>query len=797
MLCAFRAASRRAILAALLALACGSGTEKQLEEARTLRHARRPAEAIAILRQLIERAPDDLQVNYELGMALAESDQTNVAMVYLQKAEASPELGPVAGLALGQIYLTGQNFEEAIRAATRVLEREPDNAEALALRAIAAVHAGRLDETIRDADRALALNSEDHLMRVAKATALMRLGRLDEAEREFLSLRERAAESGEDTAAPGCASYADFLAEGRKDAARAEREYDRCVELYPGDEAVLALALPFYNEHGKGDKALALLRRAAEQNPKALPVAKQLAARVAAKGDVAEGDRILREHAERADTPAAFAALADFRRSHGDVEGAIQAIDRAIALTPKAADALLLVAVDLDVDAKRIDAARAAAARIELPVYRDFANARIRLAEGDAKGALAALETGLRSWPNNAGARFLAGTAALALGDRERALTEFVEATRSDRDATDAALAAAQLYLRRGEFDTAIEMATRHIETNRPGKVTAMLVAARAEEARGRRDAALSLARSAVREAPHDADALSVLAGLLRQGGDAAAVEREIAKSGVDLTDPVNERAIRTLASIRAERGNAAGALALADAGIAKHPDAPFFHELRGRILLLGGRLPEAKAELERALAIDAGYAPAEAALGSLLSRSGDAARGLELLDRAAERAPDEPDHAYQAALLVLSQGRTDEAITRLRAIVEKYPAHAGSRNELAWLLASRKQELPFALELAQRAARLTPRAEVLDTLGFVQLTSGDAAGAVGSLERSLALRPDAPGSRYRLGLALAATGRTAEAERAFRGALAGGAFPEAGDARARLAELERGRRAP
>jgi tetratricopeptide (TPR) repeat protein len=271
------------------------------------------------------------------------------------------------------------------------------------------------------------------------------------------------------------------------------------------------------------------------------------------------------------------------------------------------------------------------------------------------------------------------------------------------------------------------------------------------------------------------------------------AAEKQLAASGLDFTDPANEVAIRALADLRVSAGEPARALALADAGIAKHADSAFFQELRGRILVLAGEVDEARAALERALEIDPADAAASAALGSLYGRKGDAARGLELLDAAVKLEPDEPDHAYQAALLVLANGREDDAIRRFRAILERDPTHVATCNELAWLLASRKQELPLAEELAIRAVRIRPGPDVLDTLGWVYLQAGDPKNAVPPLEASLELRPGAAGSRYRLGLALAALGQTADAERAFRAALAAGDFREAADARARLAELERG----
>ena len=65
------------------------------------------------------------------------------------------------------------------------------------------------------------------------------------------------------------------------------------------------------------------------------------------------------------------------------------------------------------------------------------------------------------------------------------------------------------------------------------------------------------------------------------------------------------------------------------------------------------------------------------------------------------------------------------------------------------------------------------------------------------TLEQAVAQKPDDPGFRYRLGLALARSGRDAAAREAFTRALATGSFPEAEQARAELARLGSDRRQP
>ena len=62
----------------------------------------------------------------------------------------------------------------------------------------------------------------------------------------------------------------------------------------------------------------------------------------------------------------------------------------------------------------------------------------------------------------------------------------------------------AGFYLRKGEFERALQLASRHYEKRKSGQLQALLVSARAEHARGRIASAKSIADQAVREFPND-----------------------------------------------------------------------------------------------------------------------------------------------------------------------------------------------------------------------------------------------------------------------------------------------------
>jgi tetratricopeptide (TPR) repeat protein len=143
---------------------------------------------------------------------------------------------------------------------------------------------------------------------------------------------------------------------------------------------------------------------------------------------------------------------------------------------------------------------------------------------------------------------------------------------------------------------------------------------------------------------------------------------------------------------------------------------------------------------------------------------------------------------------LYLSQGELAKAQQAFEKVVAEQPDLASARNDLAFVLAERGEQLERALELARSAQQaLGENPAAIDTLGYVYYRSGQLEPALAELERAVALAEARPGERspvytYHLGLVLQALGRNDEAAVAFQRSLAGGSdFPEAEDARRRL----------
>lgn len=274
------------------------------------------------------------------------------------------------------------------------------------------------------------------------------------------------------------------------------------------------------------------------------------------------------------------------------------------------------------------------------------------------------------------------------------------------------------------------------------------------------------------------------------------------------------DAALRSLALVQMQRGNAAEAAAILTRFSARAPGDLELRRLLAQALVASGRPDEAVQTLEeaRALAPDdpeiafllaAGYLQTEKlAAARLLFADVAAARPLpqtwvligrtyrdfRLFDeaRAAFRKALDQDpatrraHYYLGTLALMSEGDVplDEAIREFQAELALAPDDPIVNLRLGMALADARQD-EAALPPLTTAARLAPSAVAFHHLGRSQFAVGQAAEAVVSLRRALALASGDEPSRvrrihYQLALALRDTGASAEAAPHFEAAKTG-----------------------
>ncbi len=174
-------------------------------------------------------------------------------------------------------------------------------------------------------------------------------------------------------------------------------------------------------------------------------------------------------------------------------------------------------------------------------------------------------------------------------------------------------------------------------------------------------------------------------------------------------------------------------------------PEAAVRAYIRGDTRIVKGDRAGARQDLERATALDEGYAKAQGSLASLYELDGQH-------DLAHER--------YRKQLAVDKQ-------------------NAVALNNLAYGLAVRKNAPREALPLAQKAQAIEPKnPAIADTLGWVYFLLGDHQQAVRYLGQAAQGAPRSAEIRLHLAEALLAAGRIEDARKQF--AAAGAASPDA-----------------
>jgi len=771
---------------------CGA-EEDRLAKIRALQNIRRFDESIAELREVLAETPELPEANYRLGVALARTGNPSRSVWALEKASESSAFSIPANLQLASVQFELNNFEESIRASDRVLAVDPNHRDALSLNAQAHVGARQLDEALIDTSHLLELDPDDYSTLVVHATVLAELGRKREAKAAHERIKQISEASGDEKrAGRGCLAPPLFAKDNLGDLERAEELYNDCASKYPGDRFVIGHIASFFESVGKPQRAIELIERAVVETPEDLALRSALATLLARLGRTEEAEAVLKEAVDRLGIEAAGNQLVRHYRRQRDPQSALEVIEEIVDKTGGAADSLQFIRADLLVDVGQLDRAEELANHFEEPSYTSMIRGRILLTRGDAEAALAAFDEGIASWPSNAGARYLAGMAALQLGNFERAVTELRESVRVDDSATEAARILARLYFDRREYAQAIAFSTIARKHGGPAERAENLkLEARAFAALAEFDRARSTIRTLAVSPGREGEAAGELAAVERVALGSAAAIAAIENLDLDLRMPANESALRSLAHDFVVVARADRAIAAIDRALQARPDSASLHALMGTTLARAYRSIDARSAFKRALAIDANHPEALGGMAALAGAEGDTERAVALFDRAAGIEADNEVYAYAAAQLVLASGDRNAAEARLRAIVQRSAGHPEARNDLAWLLAIDGSDLDPALALAKQASRMRPESATLDTLWPVHIKRGAVEEATDALERAIADSGHSPTAYYHLAVALSRSGNTKRAREMLKRALAGGDFPEAEAARQQLAELD------
>tara|TARA_B100000686_G_scaffold132216_1_gene139151 strand:+ start:3893 stop:5611 length:1719 start_codon:yes stop_codon:yes gene_type:complete len=141
----------------------------------------------------------------------------------------------------------------------------------------------------------------------------------------------------------------------------------------------------------------------------------------------------------------------------------------------------------------------------------------------------------------------------------------------------------------------------------------------------------------------------------------------------------------------------------------------------------------------------------------------------FNLLSDGLLKLPDYPELLYDRAMAAEKIGKTDILEKDLRKLIQMNPSHAHAHNALGYSFADHGNRLPEALELIEKANKLSPDDPyIIDSLGWVHYRMGNLDKGVGYLKQAYIIKPD-PEIAAHLGEVLWMQGTKKEAERIWR----------------------------
>jgi tetratricopeptide (TPR) repeat protein len=703
-------------------VACGG--ERSLEDIRALHAAGRFEESLEPLTELIDDGSKDPEVFYRYGVALSTTARPSQALWPLRKAMESEDWRLPAALALASGGLETGNLEEAIEAASTVLELEPDHLRALRIRANALIRTRKnldYERAIEDADRILDLNPGDPEALIARVTALLALERAEEAEEALHDVVEAAAESSFPTQhqARFCAARAVFAQE-KNEFEEAEAIHRECLEKHPTSSIVVRSAMDFFLARSQPKEATSAVLAAHRADPASREFRVGYAMRQLSSGDLEGAEQTLRAATE-VDSPGlaaeAWRDVAGFMADQKRFDEAVSAYEEALAILPRPSDELLFALGDTLVLAERYERAGEIAGRLRSDSHRAMIEGRIHLGQQDPEAALERFTEGLRLWPDNVIARYYAAVAAEQAGLFDRAIEEYRYSLRVDPSATDGRYRLARILAAQGDEAAAIS-ALHHAAQKAPATRDMALLevelVARMQPVVGSLPPRL-LAILGDREGWSRAVA-AIARGAWHRAGPAAAVRVIEGGSRLDLADPVAADALRMLvrALIELDRISEARQQLEQLAGSEKAVDNSVIPALLGDVHAAAGAETEARRAYEAALEIDPEQPESLAGLASIVAATDPEAalalyaRSLRDQDQDALADPAEGRSARSRAALLARLGRIDEAIAALDERLLAEPLDTRAARQLAETLRQRRgdEDLARAEKLIERADR-------------------------------------------------------------------------------------------
>ena len=753
-----------ALAGVFLALAACSSPEQRLEKFVTsgdsyLEKGRIGAANVQFLNAL---KIDDQNVRALKGLVKVAEARREYNQMYglLQRLNRINPEDVKVRLDLAKLNLLGNDAAAALDLVNDVLSEEPQNYEALAVKAAVQFRLGNRTEAVSLANKALAIhpNSEDAIAILASA----RIQEGDDAGAlKFLEesiaknskatilglmriqLLEKMGRSSElDTAYKNLIAtdpkninfrrlYVASLMKAEK-FGDARAELAEIARLAPKDrDAKLDVVRIDFRMGGKA-KAEKTLENYIRENPDDVDLKFALGVFLVEQKDYAKAETLYRgvierQDAELSDIVRAKNQIAALRLLEGRDDEARKLIDEVLAADAKDPDALMKRA-GLEIKDRKFDR------------------------------AIADLRVVVTAKPDGAQAHMLLASAFVAQGDFNLAESELVTAVeKSNRGALESNVLA-KFLMRRGKKDRAENVLIDAIAVN-PSSVDNLKLLAAIRLDKQDWSGAEEIANSLKSISDDDADVSAILgaayAGLKDYAGAIDVLKEENEKA------PLAARPLANLVAVYLDAGRAADAAALLNNTIENNPESYEPRILLSEVQRRSSHLGEAKETLRSAIDVDPLRSDAYIALFDIYRREGRLNDAAMLIDQATSAIPNDDALQMLKADAAIALKKPDVAIGIYETILARRPRDLIVSNNLASLLAERDDQ-----ETIERAAKIAGPLKGVespfyqDTYGWALYRAGQKDEGLAALEKAVKMEPNLVDARYHLGVALMEMGQ-------------------------------------
>jgi len=416
----------------------------------------------------------------------------------------------------------------------------------------------------------------------------------------------------------------------------------------------------------------------------------------------------------------------------------------------------------------------------------------VLLAKGDTKKAVDVLEHLDQTYPESPLIKYQLACAYLRNNNPNQAKAALDQAISINPNYDDAILRLAEINLRSGHGETAIEPITNLLR-KRPDLRSAAFLLAAAYGSLDRFDDAEAVIRNQVRLAPQDPQPHTALGVIFRQAkrNDEA---RQAFEKAAELA-PDNLWLVNQLVELDLLDKHYDAARQRIQRQFQKTPDLPAAHCLEAKILIAEGKWDLAATELKKTLQLDPNFSSAYDLLVQTYIGTNKLSEAAAQLQAEASKDPDNASVLLTLALVYERMESFPQARDAYQKLLSINPNYVPALNNLAYLDAERLNDLDNAYELVRRARDLQgDDPAIADTLGWVLYKRGDYQQALTTLQDSAEKLPDNPEIQFHLGMTAYAMGQTDIAKVAFKKAAAAAKdFAGKDESKRRLALLENG----